>query len=205
MALPNALSDAVPRTRFRSSRPPPCFPASGPIQDPSLPSAGSLRQRFPDFIGTMKRLRRPSSIPPRFVSFAWPYLPAPASSSITHRPGAAFACLGLFTGLPTVILEGESGVLPGSSGSLVCLCPASRSRPSLRAMQFGAAVSSPNLSSIEGLVRLRLFRDSITRPQHSLATLHPLELPPVSARLASGGWPPCRMGLGTHRVPLKGF
>lgn len=173
-------------------------------QTPPFPPPGPCG-RFPDFTGTMKRLRRPSSIPPRFVSFAWPYLPAPKSSSLMRRPGAAIACLGLFAGLPTVALEGESGVLPGSWGSLVCLCPAPRPRPSLRVMPFAAAVSSPNLSSIEDLVRLRLFRDSITRPWHSLSTLHQLELPPASARLASGGWPPCRVGLGTHRDPLKGF
>ena len=33
-----------------------------------------LQGEFPSFISTIKALRRPAAIPPRFVSFAWRYL-----------------------------------------------------------------------------------------------------------------------------------
>jgi len=43
------------------------------IPMPRFPPRGPLGRLFPRFLGTIKALRLPASIPPHFVSFAWRY------------------------------------------------------------------------------------------------------------------------------------
>jgi hypothetical protein len=135
-------------------------------------------------IGAMGALRLPRPIPP--ASFPLPLVQA------------AFRLL-------------EASGLPCSQMSLLCICPAHRPRQNLhgRPAGFRRRVSVPALSFVErvhisilshftvsvlspvfrrlGLLQCP-FRGSITRPLHSLSTLHAA----VScrlARLASGWWP----------------
>jgi hypothetical protein len=50
------------------------FPSNGSMNRRPLPWPGSLRVRFPR-LKYYEALRRPASLSPRFVSFAWQYHP----------------------------------------------------------------------------------------------------------------------------------
>ena len=99
--------------------------------------------------------------------------------------------------------RGGSTALPASQGTPVRVCPALRPR----------AVRMPDHYSIrlltllqrrQGPGRKTTFRGSITRLPRSLSTLRAV-LSDGYAGLVSGGGQPYRMGLITHRAPMKGF
>jgi len=82
---------------------------------PRFPPRGPHRRLFPRFNGTIKALRLPASIPPRFVSFTWRYHGSTHVSLPPPLRGAASG-LGLVTRYPLPgILRGNdrSSQVPG--------------------------------------------------------------------------------------------
>jgi len=164
------------------------FPPSGPVT-PAPPSLSRVPGgEFPDFLGTVRRSDSRSSVPPRFVAFAWRY-PRCARASlprtrapVTREPGP------LCSGGPSRFEAGDDRVsqVPGDPISVRMPCsqtPAGPRRLAQAALRWGRR-------AIQGrrLPQRYRFRGSITRPSHSLCTLR------------SGGRPPTTQ----HSVPVGG-
>jgi hypothetical protein len=163
--------------------------------------------RFPRFSGTVEVLRRPESVPPRFVSFAWQYREG-------HRRFAPTGCgrplLWAWTfGHPEPspgLVRGDLRVLPGSwADPLVYMPwadtpgdPPRQARFSAEDVAFRSAhdVGSPLQSLEAGYHGLH------TCCLRFAATGYPAD----HARLASGGGAtPYRVGFGPTRSTTKGF
>ena len=100
------------------------FPSSGSVTRHPLSLHGVPRGRFPRFTGTFEVLRRPGSLPPRFVSFAWRYREATARFAPAGYGRPLPAGLDLWSpGALTGIGRGDLRVLPGSWADPLCACP----------------------------------------------------------------------------------
>ena len=106
---------------------------------------------------------------------------------------------------PLAALRVESQGVPSSWGTLLCLCRVLRPRRDQNHQAIPWSDAAPVYAKDEGCPRVSQSRGSVARPQHSLSTLRPVHHWPrrktrfrLPARLY-------RVGLVTHRVPMKGF
>jgi len=119
--------------------------------DASLPSIGSRRARFPDFIGNMKALRLPARatlVPYVFGSRPHALLLCSCSPKRSCRAWRTFCRPGTL-GQPAFHTRraapvGACGISQVSWRSILCLCPAPRPRPSQLNLAFdGLADTAP--------------------------------------------------------------
>jgi hypothetical protein len=131
---------------------PPMFQVNGSLlNDASLPSIGSRRARFPDFIGTMKALRLPARanlVPYVFGSRPHALLLCSCSPKRSCRAWRTFCRPGTLgqPAFPTrrAAPVGACGISQVSWRSILCLCPAPRPRPSQLNLAFdGLADAAP--------------------------------------------------------------
>ena len=158
-------------------------PASQVLSGVPTPCRPSRRASFPSLGGT--------ACCGRFVR---------SRAAVRDRTGR-----GLVSGFPTpVLLRRRRQGLPGSWGTLVCrpsLFDPGEPRTSGHCDVRGVAF---RLLDDVGLTTSR-FRGSITRPAHSLPTLHVAGHPtPRKTRFRLAATL-CRAGLVTRRVPMQGF
>lgn len=190
--------------RFRDSVFPPSFPPTVPCSDTRLPSTGSLGlvPRLPRYCAgapTPPWPSRRASLPShgRTVCARTASLPQAASCD-NLGPG------GLITRSSTPGLRRSQRGLPGSWRTHTQACPALRPRRDLRTRPVWCVGAAFRWLNGVGS-RDHKFRGSITRPTRSLCTLrstgHPVPRNTRFRPLAK----PCRVGMATHRVPMKGF
>src|SRR5207249_7210216 len=171
-----------------------------------LPSTGSGRLPFPGFRGTMRRSDARPPLPPRSVAFARRYHPVRLCSCLPQarrRLGA----WGFRVWQPraNVFPEWRRPGLPSSWGTLVFLRPVLRPRQVRTHQAITVRQHGPRVVNREGITRQVPFGAQ----WHGLGTRCLRFAAPVTgaprqtrfrslARLS-------RMGLVTHRVPLRGF
>jgi hypothetical protein len=135
---PNWLSVVGSWTGLWGPVSPPMFQVNGSLlDDASLPSIGSRRARFPDFIGTMKALRLPAParlVPYDFGSRSHARLLCSSSPKRSRRTRRRLVRPGTLVqpAFPPrhVTLVDVCGISQVSWRSILCLCPAPRPRPS---------------------------------------------------------------------------
>ena len=140
------LSERVTLRCRTGSMSPTSFPHSGPLPRRPLPSTGSLRARFPGFIGSMGRSDSPLSIP--VGSFPRPAVPsrapyfAPAIGE--HRPSRTRV---LVSRLPyRLIQDGDGGVSQVPGGPSIA-CPASMTPVDSRCQAISTSAMLPSHST----------------------------------------------------------
>ena len=134
---PSRLSVVGSWTGLWGPESPPMFQVNGSLLgDASLPSIGSRRARFPDFIGTMKALRLPAHatlVPYGFGSRPHARLLCSYSPMRSWRAWRKLVRPGTLDqpAFPArhVTPVGVCGISQVSWRSVLCLCPAPRPRP----------------------------------------------------------------------------
>jgi hypothetical protein len=148
------------------------------LNDASLPSIGSRRARFPDFIGTMKALRLPARanlVPYGFGSRFHARLLCSYSPKRSWRARRRLVRPGTLDqpAFPTrhVTPVGACGISQVSWRSILYLCPAPRPRPSRQDLALAILPMLP--SGHPGRRPQRVHNlEANTGPQHPLSTLH---------------------------------
>src|ERR1700720_3754333 len=99
------------------------FPPNGSATRRPLPSVGSLRVRFPDLVGTMRRSDSLRTVSPRLVVLRLAIPPRASVFVSPTRPDAGLGpgAFGLAAPRPDFVEVEPQGV-PSSWGTLVCLC-----------------------------------------------------------------------------------
>ena len=152
-------------------------------------------------------LRRPESIPPRFVSFAWRYRGCARRFAPT---GCGRPLLRAWTFGHPVPSRGSSTETSGFSQvpgrTSWCTCPGRIPRGTLDARPLSAPRVLPSARPTASAPRSVDSRGWLPRPAHSLSTLRSDGLPrrPRKTRFR---WVanPCRVGLAPTRSTTKGF
>ncbi len=168
---------------------------------------GVPRDRFPRFTGTIRVLRLPEPIPPRFVSFAWQYRGCARGFAPTGcgRP--------LAVGLDFLVTRGPAGIRPrslrGFPGSwvdpIVCM-PWADTPEDPRRQAFTASRMLPSAHPTTSAPRTCSLSRLITTAYTLAVYASQLGLPRLHhARLASGGWPPLPGRIRTYWVHDEGF
>ena len=186
---------------------PAMFPSNGVMTRCPLPSAGSLRNRFPGFRGTMGHSDSPPSVSPRFVAFAGRYHRCIAGLLPSGGDARSGGSGELVVRFPSRKLRWRRRGLPGSWGTLMVIARALRprqDRPRSPGPSVARPARPPHMSTTKAPSGL-IFRGSITRPLTWLPTLRSESRPSprktrfwLLARL-------CQAGLDTRRVPTRGF
>ena len=190
----SAMSRCVSFRRVRDSalRFPPLAPAGG-----SSPASQVLPERS-DF---------PPSIPPRSLSFARRYH---ALLLVVRQRGVAVAgssselrrCL---DPLPSAHTRGDMRDLPGSSATPLRTCPALRPRRTGRVRPLATHPILPSAQLTASAPLSVTFRGSMTRPAHSLSTLHGPDCSNTAQDSLPAGGQPWRDRTLTCRVASGGF
>ena len=182
------------------------MPAVGSATRRPLPSVGSPQAGFPYPQQYYGALRRPATVPPRFVAFAWRYHPVRLCSSLRAGPTPAWGQELWVRQLPrrTVARWSPQG-LPGSQATLMHLCPVLRPRQDRTRLAHTACRHGPRSDNAEGSPRVMLSGLNSTALVLAVyASPSPLRCRRRKTRFR---WlaRPCRVGLATHRVATKGF
>ena len=182
------LSERVALRCRTGSVSPTSFPHSVPLPRRPLPSTGSLRARFPGFLGTMSRSDSPPSVP--VGSFPRPAVPSRAPC-FAPAIGEALPMTDQGFGLPAP-LPAFSGWrrwgLPGSWRTFDRMpCFYDSGGPAVPGHSSIGDVAFP--LHVQGRRPRKVISELSTQPTISLSTLHPFGYP-RGARLASGWRPP---------------
>jgi len=185
-----SLSVLVALTRFQGSMSLPCFPRTIPRSGIRFPPQGPV-ETFPCFVGTIRCSDSLTSLPPRFVSFAWRYpacrggfVSPNRSHGRTIRPGVfvaggPFRLLRVETSGPPRFLGNPGVSMPRSSTPVGPADPADLGTL-MRPSELTTS-SAPTSMSLSGLYHAACPL-AVYASQHGSPRDH--------ARLASGGRPP---------------
>ena len=171
---------------------------------PRFPSPGSLRVKFPGFIGSIKALRLPA-VPLAALRFL--RLAIPREHAFFAPAAAACDCVGPGVGRPVSpsgLLPWRRQELPSSWGTPipVCTCsptPAGRYVPDRLRNARVAPAKGTTKAPARRLSRLNSMASGLA------AYVSRDGYPPDRARLASGCWSSSPGRAFTRRVPTKGF
>ncbi len=194
---------------------PDLVPDHGSVTRHPLPSPGSSRYKFPRFNGTMRCCDLSPPISPRFVSFAWRYLPCTRLSLPTLERVRQRRAWGWYPVAPSGMKERRRRDLPSSWGTLLCLRPALGPRRDQRYQAITVGQHGPTRIQLRGLST----RGNFGARSHGIGTRCLRFAPwvtPKDARLTSGCWPALPDGIGypqgsyerfprcfLHRFPLS--
>ena len=150
-------------------------------------------------------LRRPASLSPRLVAFAWRYLPVRLSSSLPHGPTPAGGLELSGLAAPRQLFRTGDYRASQVPGEPRCACAPFSDPGRTAAPGLTTSTAWPPLWRRRGLPRSEEFRGSIAGPRHALSTLRRLGYPKSTQDSLLGAWPASQAGLATRRVPSKGF